>query len=137
MPYLFTIFTVLVTITLFSSLTATSFAAPKRAKVVATVEAHSPQTLTRLRAQQPILVKRAVRGGGVEVRHANVEVTNIGSVTASDVQVSLEQAGGVAYAMRGPKKLLARERALYVLNSRVIAGGGSWQVVTRCSSCRR
>jgi hypothetical protein len=137
MSYFFTILTVLATISLFSSLTANSFAAPKRAKAPPVVEADSAQTLTRLRAQQPILVKRTVRGGGVEVRHANVEVANVGSVTASDVQVYLEQVGGVAYALRGPKKLFARQRALYILNSRVVAGAGSWQVVTRCSSCRR
>lgn len=123
------------TLYIFSALTNSSVAAPKSSRATAVVEVAS-SVLTRLRAQQPVLVQRNVPGGS-ELRHANVEVANVGSVAATGVQVHLEHAGGVAYALRGPKKLLPRERGIYTLNARVAAGPGSWRVVARCSSCRR
>jgi hypothetical protein len=135
MPYVFTVVTLLATLFAFSSLTASNAAPRARLKVASVAESAGPST-TRLRAQQPIIVQRAVRGGS-ELRHANVTVTNVGAATATGVQVHLEQPGGVAYALRGPKKLAPRERALYVLNSRVVGGPGAWTVVAQCTTCRR
>jgi hypothetical protein len=135
MPYLFTVVTVLATLLVFGALSH-SDAVPRTPRKDASVVEVAEVGVTRLRAQQPVIVQRLVRGGS-ELRHANVTVTNVGATTATGVQVHLEQAGGVAYALRGPKKLAPRERGLYVLNTRVVAGPAGWTVVTRCTTCRR
>jgi hypothetical protein len=139
-----TLVTLFATLCVFSSLTTSSAAAPRASSGVSTklgkaaTEAGTQifATETRLRAQQPVIVQRTVRGGA-ELRHVNVEVANVGSVSAKGVQVHIQQAGGVAYALKGPKELLPRERGTYILNSRVVGGTGAWSVVSRCSSCRR
>lgn len=135
MPYIFTVVTLLATLFAFSSLTLSNAAPRARLKDKGAAELPAP-SVTRLRAQQPIIVQRSVRGGS-ELRHANVTVTNVGAASATGIQVQLEQAGGVAYALRGPKKLAPRERGLYVLNSRVVGGAGAWTVVAHCTTCRR
>jgi len=144
MPLIMTLVTLFATLFAFSSLTTSSAAAPrassastaKLGKATTSAGDHIFATETRLRAQQPVIVQRPVRGGA-ELRHANVEVANVGSISAKGVQVYLQQAGGVAYALKGPKELLPRECGTYILNSRVVSGTGSWSVVARCSTCRR
>ena len=135
MPYILTIATVFATLFVFSSLTNSSAASRKPRQDVSTSRV-SYDRPTRLRAQQPTLAQKTVRGG-VELRHANVEVTNVGSSVASGIQVYLEQAGGIAYSLRGPTKLQPRERGLYTMSKRVIGNSGGWSVVARCSNCRR
>lgn len=144
MPIILTVALVFATIFTFSSLT-TSSAADSRASSGAAIKlghlaSRTRSVLlapeTRLRAGQPVLVRRAIRGGA-ELRHANVEVANVGSVSAKDVQVYLQQTGGVTYALRGPKELAPRERGMYILNARVFGGTGTWSVMARCSTCRR
>jgi hypothetical protein len=135
MPYIFTLVLVFATLFSFSSLTAPNAVASNRVRPTPTPDP-AAFVLTRLRAGQPVIAQEVGRGAR-QVRHANVEVTNVGGAVASNIQVALEQPGGVAYPLRGPKKLQPRERAVYVLSSRGVAGSGSWNVVMRCSNCRR
>jgi len=135
MPYIFTLVLVAAALFSFSSLTAPSAVASSRVRPTPTPDS-AAFVLTRLRAGQPVIAQEVGRGAR-QVRHANVEVTNVGGAVASNIQVALEQPGGVAYPLRGPKKLQPRERAVYVLSSRGIAGSGSWNVVMRCANCRR
>lgn len=143
MNYLLTITTIVATILTFSSLTSSN-AAPRGARpakpkinpVVTPLIYATPTPFTRLRAAQPVVVKRAGKGL-VELRHVNVEVSNVGQVAATGIQVSFEQTGGLAYTLRGPKTLAPRARAVYILNSKVLAGQGSWNVVSRCANCWR
>jgi len=134
MRYLFTILVLSFTLALFGHLTNT-LAAPRKglAKATATPRPALVEK-TRLRAKTPVIVQRVSRSAR-EVRYANVEVRNVGSIEASGVQVFLEQQSGIVVAMRGPKKLKAKERAVYFLNSRVVAGSGGWSVVARCANC--
>jgi hypothetical protein len=139
-----TLVTLFTTLLAFSSLTLSSFAVPrassgattKLGKVTPGAGTQIFTTETRLRAQQPVVVQRTLRGG-VELRHANVEVANVGSVSAKGIQVYIQQAGGVAYALKGPKELLPHEHGTYILNSRVVGGTRAWTVQARCSTCRR
>ncbi|MFN4896306.1 MAG: hypothetical protein ACK5GN_07245 [Pseudomonadota bacterium] len=135
MPTILTLTTLTLTLITFCTLIASSAAAPRVVRSKTTQNQVAP-ALTRLRAQQPVVVQQVMKGGG-EVRHANVEVSNVGSAVASGIQVYIEQSGGVAYVLRGPSKLHPRERGVYTLRSRVMAGPGSWRVVTRCTTCRR
>jgi septum formation inhibitor MinC len=144
MPLIATLATLFATLIAFSTLTAPSLADPrtsvgsyaKLAKVARELGAAPAAPETRLRAQQPTIVQRTVRGGA-ELRHVNVEVANVGSVSAKGIQVYIHQASGIAHALRGPKELLPRQRGTYLLNSRVVGGTGTWSVVARCSTCRR
>jgi hypothetical protein len=143
MNYILTFTAVVSTILTFSSLTASSatprgakHSKPKSPPVISPLISATPTPFTRLRAAQPVVVKRAGRGL-VELRHVNVEITNVGPVAATGIQVSFEQSGGLAYTLKGPKTLAPRARAVYLLNSRVLAGQGSWNVVSRCGNCWR
>jgi hypothetical protein len=134
MRYLFTILVVSFTLVLFGDLTST-LAAPR--KVSAKAFAKSRPFIvekTRLRAKTPVIIQRVSRSAR-EVRYANVEVINVGSTEAAGIQVFLEQQSGIIAVMRGPKKLKAKERAVYFLNSRLVAGPGGWSVVARCGNC--
>lgn len=135
MPYISTIITLLITIFSFSALISSSTATPqgkgKRAHKVSELS-----QLTRLRADQPVIVQQGVRGG-FELRYANVNVTNVGSAVATGIHIHIEQAGGVAYSLRGPAKLQPKERGLYVLSRKVVATPRAWNVIARCSNCRR
>ena len=135
MPYIFTVVLVFAALFSFSSLTASNAVAHKGVRPTPTPETAS-FALTRLRAGQPVVAQEVGRGAR-QVRYANVEVANVGAVEASGIQVALEQSGGLTYPLRGPRKLQPRERAVYVLSSRGVAGSGSWNVVLRCSNCRR
>lgn len=135
MPYIFTVLLVFAALFSFSSLTASTAVAHKGVRPTPTPDT-SAFALTRLRAGQPVVAQEVGRGVR-QIRHANVEVVNVGGVVANGIQIALEQSGGVAYPLRGPRKLQPRERAVYVLSSRGVAGSGSWNVVLRCSNCRR
>jgi hypothetical protein len=143
MNYMLTFIAVVSTILTLSNLTASN-AAPREAKhakhksspAILPLISVTPNTFTRLRAAQPVILKRTGKGI-VELRHVNVEITNVGSVRATGIQVSFEQNGGLAYTLRGPRTLEPRARAVYLLNSRVLAGQGSWNVVSRCANCWR
>jgi len=144
MPLMMTLVKLVATLFAFAGLTTSSAAAPKVSyggssklgRVAAGATPPLSESQTRLRAGQPVIIQRIIRGGA-ELRHANVEVANVGSVSAKGVQVYLQQSSNVAYALRGPRELSPHERGTYILNSRVLSGTGSWSVVVRCSTCRR
>jgi hypothetical protein len=135
MRYLFTVIIILSTITLFYTGLESSALPRRKPEAVASTGKNSIQR-TRLRADMPVVLQRNSRTVR-EVRYANVLVRNIGAVEASGIQVLLAQSGGISFVMRGPKKLAPKESSLYVLNSRAVAGAGSWSVVARCANCWR
>jgi hypothetical protein len=128
--YLETLLSVLVAITGAHE----AYAKPRKTSVVDTPSAVS---LTRLRAADPVmLINRSVRG--VELRHMNVDVQNVGQARAKDISVSAECGGRLLYPLKGPKNLQPGERSTYLLGSkRQLMGPPSIRIVTRCSNCRR
>lgn len=108
---------------------------PGMVKPTPTVEA-LPQ-LTRLRADVPLAVRGARRGQAV-IQHISVRVKNVGQIAAQDVEVSVVYFGGLAYPLRGPKKLQPGQVALYTNTTNIPALGGAVpQIVPRCATCRR
>ncbi len=93
--------------------------------------------VTTLRAGVPSYVVSG-RSAQREVRYVSVSVSNIGEVVAKDIVVSLPAAAGLAFPLRGPKKLAPRASAVYVSTIRVPAGVALRNhAVTTCSTCRR
>lgn len=93
--------------------------------------------VTTLRAGVPSYVVSG-RSAQREVRYVSVLVTNIGEVVAKDIVVSLPAAAGLAFPLRGPKKLPPRASAVYVSTIRVPAGVALRNhAVSTCSTCRR
>jgi hypothetical protein len=93
--------------------------------------------VTTLRAGVPSYVVGG-RSAQREVRYVSVQVANIGGVVAKDIVVSLPAAAGLAFPLRGPKKLAPRASAVYVSTIRVPAGVAlRTHAVTTCSTCRR
>lgn len=93
--------------------------------------------VTTLRAGMPSYVVSG-RSAQREVRYVSVQVANVGDVVAKDIVVSLPAAAGLAFPLRGPKKLAPRASAVYVSTIRVPAGVAlRTHAVTTCSTCRR
>jgi hypothetical protein len=93
--------------------------------------------VTTLRAGVPSYVVSG-RSAQREVRYVSVQVTNVGDLVAKDIVVSLPAAAGLAFPLRGPKKLPPRASAVYVSTIRVPAGVALRNhAVTTCSTCRR
>lgn len=93
--------------------------------------------VTTLRAGVPSYVLSG-RSAQREVRYVSVQVANIGDVVAKDIVVLLPAAAGLAFPLRGPKKLAPRASAVYVSTIRVPAGVALRNhAVTTCSTCRR
>lgn len=93
--------------------------------------------VTTLRAGVPSYVVGG-KSGQREVRYVSVPVTNIGDVAAKDIVVALPAAQGLAFPLRGPKKLGPRASAVYVSTVRVPSGIPlRGHALTACSNCRR
>jgi hypothetical protein len=109
-------------------------AAKRKPKVI---EEAPVQRLTTLRASRPSFVVGG-RGGQREVRYLSVEVANIGSVEATGIQVLLAGASALTFPLRGPKKLAAGARGVYVSTVRIPTGVSLQpHAIATCSTCRR
>lgn len=93
--------------------------------------------LTRLRSRSPSAVVVAGRAG-LELRHINVEVVNVGNSQARGVRVFAECGRGVLVPLNGPAKLASGQRAVYVSRGRTpLIARQNVQLVTECDNCRR
>jgi hypothetical protein len=92
---------------------------------------------TRLHARAPSVVYVSKRGQ-TQIEHINVEVTNVGTTAAVGVEVAAEWNGGIAYLLRGARRLGPRQRALYTLGTRrLLVSTGAPRIVARCANCKR
>jgi hypothetical protein len=93
--------------------------------------------LTRLRSRSPSTVIVSGRAG-VELRHINVEVVNIGNFQARGVRVFAECGRGVLVPLNGPAKLSSGQRAVYISRGRTpLIARQNVQLVTECENCRK
>lgn len=94
-------------------------------------------SITTLRSSDPICMIGRGRGG-LELRHLNVEVRNVGRATAAAISVLAELGGGLSYPLKGPSKLDPGQTAMYFIRSRVpLLRDGRIRIVLRCATCRR
>jgi hypothetical protein len=92
---------------------------------------------TRLHAKAPSVVYVTKRGQ-TQIEHVNVEVTNVGNTAAVGVEVAAEWSGGIAYLLKGARRLGPRQRALYTLGTRrLLVSSGAPRIVARCGNCKR
>lgn len=126
----------LVSLTAIGGFSFSADATPRRSDAQRTTPSFAVTGLTRLRADEPVcLVVRNPRG--LELRHLNVEVRNVGNHPAADIIVYAELSDGIVIQLRGPTRLAPEQRGFYVLRSRIpLAREGPVRVVTRCGNCR-
>ena len=114
--------------------TSIAVATPRR---FGTRQAASTISRTRLRNSAPgILV--ASQGAVRELRFLSVEVQNIGGADARGIQVLARCGFGLVYPLKGPSRLLPRERGVYTLRGRAVLPPRSHiSVASTCANCSR
>lgn len=90
---------------------------------------------TRLRVGTP-LVLYSRRRGHQTIEHLNVTVSNVGLAIATQVDVSAEFPDGIAYPLKGPRKIAPGQRCLYSLGGKkTVLRAQNPRIVTSCGSC--
>lgn len=115
-----------------------AFAAPRKKL---SVESAAYQTvkegeISRLRVGEPAVLVEERRGTRV-INYVSVEVKNISTVAAQDIQVSAGISSGPSFPMRGPKKLQPGQRAVYSTRAKLPVTGGGLRILANCATCRR
>ena len=91
---------------------------------------------TTLRIRDLSYIQGTSRGQH-DVRNMGVVVVNVGRIAAQGVQVAARLPGGGHVVLRGPKKLSAGSKGLYVSSSKTLTiGAGRIDVKATCSECR-
>ena len=96
-----------------------------------------PPRFATLRPSRPSYLMSG-RAGHREVRYLSVKVSNVGDGDAKDVQVLIEGASGLAFPLRGPKRLAPHAHGIYVSTVRVPSGVALQpHAIVTCSTCRQ
>lgn len=121
---------------LVSTLTPQSTLAAPRSKKQS--ELHPPASeKTQIRSGSPtFLVTRGSKG--IELKHLNVEVKNVGRYPAKGISVFVDVGAGLMNQLRGESSLLPGQSGIYVLRSRMpLVQNGPVRIVSSCGNCRK
>lgn len=100
-------------------------------------EAHAHVETTRLRLATPHWVV-FTRRGERRIQNLNVEVANVRTIIAREVEVYTRFGTGEAFRLAGPRSLGGGQKATYVLRGKpTIVSMGTPAVVAQCSNCER
>lgn len=93
-------------------------------------------TLAALRVSSPEVLTFE-RAGYAEVRYVSVRVLNTGKGEGRQIDLSLQVGEGLAFPLKGPKRLPPKGSAVYTSSVRFPAEFASRaRVVARCATCR-
>jgi hypothetical protein len=102
----------------------------------AEVPSSTVPTFASLRVSSPEVLSFE-RGGYAEVRYVSVRVMNNGRAEARQLDLSLQVGEGLAFPLKGPKKLPPKGSAVYTSSARFPAVfAPQAKVVARCATCR-